>query len=148
MNRTVALYSEHIISVVKYLLAALVIFAGVSTAWMPLTPVSGPLGFIYSTRVGLLLFGAVVFASGALLMVSKIKHSRRGVGRGLMACYCCFLFATIIQIAAFGLSPANWAGNAIFALLTGALWLRWKFKTEYIDPGHFRHDVIEMKYHK
>lgn len=136
---------ENAIGFVKYVIAALTIFGGITAILTPLTPLSGPLGFLYGTRVGLVLFGLLTIACGLALLYGKVRKSRKWTGIGLMACYCCFLFATLIQISAFGFHPAYWAVNGTLAILSGALWLRWKFKTAYINPNHFRKDIAKLK---
>lgn len=141
-------YTESGLSLVKYLVAVLTIGAGLATAVADVETIEGPLGLLYGTRTGLVLFGLVAVVCGFMLLYGKVKRSRQWTGMGLMACYCCFLFATLVQITAFGISPETWVGNAFFALITGALWLRWKFKTSYINPGHFRSDITELNTHK
>lgn len=138
-------YVENALSGVKYAIALLVMLAGASAMFAPLTPISGPLGLLYATRWGLVLFGVVTVASGLALFIGKVIRSKKLTGRGLMACYMCLLFATIIQGLAFMWDPGTWLLNAIFTIITGALWLRWKFKTEYVNPKHFREEVARMR---
>ena len=146
MRRKYAKYGEDAISVVKFILAGLTIMGGINGMLAPLAHAAPmPLHFIYGTRVGLVCFGLVVVACGLTLIYGKVRRSRQWTGRGLMAVYCSFLFATLIQIAAFGFSPEYWLINAVCAVIAGALWLRWKFKTEYINPAHFRDDVINLR---
>jgi hypothetical protein len=144
MKKYIGLYAEHAFSVLKYAIAGLTIVAGVGAMVAPLTPMPAPLGFLYGTRVGLVLFGALTVSCGFSLLYGKATRSRQWTGRGLMACYMCFVFATLIQGLAFAWDPGTWVANAIFALITGALFLRWKFKTSYIDPNHFRKEIEEL----
>ena len=138
------LFIERALGLFKYLLALFMMYAGVATAILPITPVDGSLGFIYSARLSLIIFGVVFFISGFMLFYGKVTKSRIWTGRGLASIYGCFLFAAILNAVALG-GIANWLGNAIVALITGALWLRWKMKTTYIDPKHFREDVVKLK---
>lgn len=128
---------ENLLGGFKYLLAVFMMFAGVVTMFAHITPVEAPLGFLYSTRISLVIFGIIFFVSGATLLIGKIRKSRKWTGRGLLYIYYCFLFASIINgISSYG-AVAEWLPNAILALITGALWLRWKLKTEYVNPKHF-----------
>ena len=112
--------------------------SGIQTIFTPLTPMSGPLGYVYSTRLTLVIFGIIILTSGLTLIIAKIRHNKRWTGRALMAIYLCYLFATLLQGFAFNWAWDYWGVNMIMTLITGALWLRWKFKTEYINPKHFR----------
>ena len=103
----------------------------------PLTPMSGVLGYIYSERITLVVLGLIFSSCGAMLFYGKMRHSRKWTGRGLMCIYLCFVFAALIQGIAYGWHPPYWVSNMIMALITGALWLRWRIKTAYIDPRHF-----------
>lgn len=136
---------ETAISIFKYLLALFMMLAGVLTAIGPLTPMDGALGLIYSTRISLVTFGIIFFLSGAALLYGKIKRCRKWTGWGLMAIYCCFTFATLLNFIAFGVAPSEWLGNAIGMVVVGALWLRWRFKTEYINPNHFAKDIYKLQ---
>jgi hypothetical protein len=48
------------------------------------------------------------------------------------------LFATILNILAYGFVFEMALGNLIGVAVTGALWLRWKFKTEYVTRDYFK----------
>lgn len=110
-----------------------------------LLPVEGALGFIYGYRPTLIIFGIIIILSALTLLYGKIRRSKRWTGRGLMAVYLCYVFGAVLNFAAFG-DPFTWVGNAIVALITGALWLRWKFQTEYVDPEHFRDAIKSGNY--
>ena len=138
------LFVERIIGAFKYLLAGVMMLSGVQTMFVPTIQVDGLLGIIYGSRISLVIFGLIVFASGAILLYGKITKSKRWTGVGLMSVYCCLLFATIIQLVAFS-TPDSWVANGIMALITGALWLRWRFKTAYINPNHFRPEIRRIK---
>lgn len=129
----------------KYALAVFMMYAGVATCIAPLTPASGSLGFLYSTRISLVIFGIIFFISGFMLFYGKVTKSRYWTGKGLLAIYLCFVFATVLNFIATTGTAGFWMPNAIAAIITGALWLRWKFKTEYINPHHFREDIRKLK---
>lgn len=111
----------------------------------PLTPMTGPLGILYSTRAGLVVFGIIVVGSGLTLLLGKLLRKKKLTGRGLMAVYLCFLFATLFQGIAFDWMPDAWVSNAIATIITAALWVWWKFKTEYIDIEKFKKEVADMQ---
>lgn len=138
-------YSEGAISVFKYILGGFMVIAGLQTMFAPITIVGDALGAFFLNRLLLVLFGLIFASCGVTLLYGKIRRSRRWTGRGLMGIYLCFVFGTIINIATNGFLPATWVGNFVLSLITGALWLRWKFKTEYINPLHFVDEVVELK---
>lgn len=110
-----------------------------------LTPMDGALGFLYETRASLVFFGILFACSGLMLLYGKWRRSRKWTGRGLMFIYCEFLFATIINGIAYNWVPGYWVGNAVATAIVAALWLRWKFKTEYVNPRHFRDDMHHFR---
>lgn len=133
MNKNYKKYLENFLSVVKYLLAGLMILAGIMTAFGPLTPMDGALGFLYSTRASLVMFGIVFFLCGATLLYGKIKRNKKLVGIGLMSIYMCFLFAGLLN----AIAGAPWIPNLAFSIVVGALYLRWKYTRSYVNPNHF-----------
>lgn len=121
----------------KYLLAVFMIVTGIATMFSPVTPMDGALGIVYGSRLSLVAFGTLFSFSGGSLLYGKIKRSRKWTGLGLMLIYLCFMFATFLNGVALGWEVSAWFPNLIGSLITGALYLRWRFKTAYVDPNHF-----------
>ena len=90
------------------------------------------LGFIYESRNALVLLGMFFFASGLTLFIGKIAKIRRIQGYGLFMIYSCFLFACLINWLGYGFDRA-WF-NMTGALITGALYLRWKYHIYIYEP--------------
>lgn len=133
---------EHTLSGFKYLIAISMLFSGVITAFGPTTAVAGSLGIIYSSRVSLVILGIIFFLSGCALLYGKIRKSKRWTGYGLMAIYCCFIFAALMNGVAFGFQNYGvWVWNAGIGFIMGMLYLRWKFKVSYLNPRHFQRDI-------
>lgn len=89
-------------------------------------------GFIYNSRTALVAIGIIFFISGFTLFVGKLTKQSRTIGHGLFMVYSCFLFATLLSWVAFGFTDA--VGNLIGTLITGGLYLRWKYHIFYYDP--------------
>ena len=141
-KRSLALWGEYGLSVLKYLLALFMMFAGVMVAIAPVEPSGAPLGWLYESRVALVIYGVTFFSAGFALFWGKIRRSRKWVGRGLLWIYMSFVYAAILNMMAWGVGDfAAWGGNAIVAVVVGMLYLRWRFQTEYIDPNHFKNDL-------
>jgi hypothetical protein len=133
---------ERVLGAFKYIIAIFMMVAGVLTPLQDLTPVDGPLGFIYSSRLALSAFGLAFFLSGASLFYGKIAKSKKWTGNGLFAIFTCFLFSGLLETTARHVPSI---GNFTSAFIVGALYLRWRFKTVYIDPNHFVDDVDTMR---
>lgn len=138
-----AILSEKALGAFKYLLSGYMMLAGIVTSLGPPVDVSGPLTFLYTSRISLLLFGLIFFLSGLALLYGKIRKSRRWTGHGLFAIYMCFTFFAALNYVAIG-ELTSWIGNLIAAVVVGSLWLRWRFKTQYINPNHFIRDIEEL----
>lgn len=135
MSIRIALWWERALGAFKYLVAVFMMFAGVLTATGPLHPRGdGSLGFIYASRIALAAFGIWFFVSGAVLFYGKIRKRRLATGWGLLLIFNCFFFSGILNTSAAGFFDY---GNFIAAGIMGALYLRWRFKTAYVNPRHF-----------
>lgn len=146
MKRTYEAWAERAIGGFKYLIAGYLMLSGAFTAFGPGDPSVSAMHGLYTNHISLFILGSLIFLSGFTLLVGKLMKSRKWTGRGLFAVYLCYLFATILNFIAYSGDPALWLGNAIGFIVVGALWLRWKFKTEYVNPRHFRDDVNETRY--
>jgi hypothetical protein len=110
------------------------------------TPPSG-LGPV-AKLIGIL--GAQIFYSGLygtealVLAYSKLFRKKELRKKALMAIYLTALFTGILTFI-LGAPFSGFIDNAILILITGACWLWWKFKTEYIHPALYRSDVVEHR---
>jgi cytochrome c biogenesis protein CcdA len=142
---TLQRWGERFLGGFKYVVAGYMMLAGIATVFAPADQtVSGIAQVVYSTHIGLIVAGIIIFISGTVLLVGKIKRNKTLTGRGLLYCYLCFLFAAILNAAAYG-DPTTWIGNLVMAIILGVLYLRWKFKTQYVNPRHFINDTMSMR---
>lgn len=118
------------LSAFKYVLGAFMMYAGIVTMFIETDPLEP--GFVYESRLVLASIGTFFFISGLTLFVGKLTKMRRVTGHGLFMVYICFLFATILSWVSFGFVDAT--GNMIGMLISGALYLRWKYHIYYYDP--------------
>ena len=129
---------ERAVGVFKYIVAGYMMLAGALTTFAPPdSTVDGSMHVIYGVQFSISVIGIIIFASGLTLMVGKMRKNRKLTGRGLFSTYLCFFFATLLNAAAYG-DPTTWVSNLVMAVIMGLLWLRWKFKTEYVNPKHFK----------
>jgi len=142
MNRSWYFRGEKALGVFKYAVAIFMMVAGVLTPLQDTEPVGGALGFLYASKISLGLFGLVFFTSGAVLFYGKMMKNKRFVGLGLMLVFICFLFSGLIETIARHVPSI---GNFTSAGIMGLLYLRWRLKTAYIDPNHFKAEIDEIK---
>lgn len=134
-------WGERILGAFKYLVAVYMMVAGVITPFIAAVD-TRHFGWVYSSKWSLICLGLIIFLSGLWLFLGKIRKRRKQTGQGLMAVFCCFLFAGMLNSVAFG---ALDSGNFIAALVMGLLYLRWRFKTAYINPDHFLDDAQGLR---
>jgi hypothetical protein len=132
---------ERALGVFKYMVAIFMMVAGVLTPLQQPEHVGGTLGWLYESRLSLSLFGLIFFLSGATLFYGKMRRSKKWTGVGLFSIFACFMFAACLDTAARH-TPS--IGNFVCAFIMAALYLRWRFKTAYIDPNHFVDDVDNL----
>jgi hypothetical protein len=134
---------ERAISVFKYLVAVYMMVAGLLTPWFAGVEGVKHLTWIYQSEWSLVTIGIIIFLCGLWLFLGKVRKSRVQTGQGLMAVFCCFLFAGVLNsVALVMFDPGNFIAAGIMALL----YLRWRFKTAYIDPNHFRDEAERIHY--
>lgn len=145
MKNSWGLWRERLIGAFKYLMGVSMMVSGVQTAFF-LEPVqASALGWLYESRLAMVCFGVLFFVCGATLFLGKILRKRKWVGRGLMSIFCCYTFATVLQFIVYAGDPSQWVINAVLAVVMGLLYLRWRFKTAYINPDHFIDDAQGLR---
>lgn len=131
-------WGERILGAFKYILAVGMMVSGV------LTPFNGAVdpggSWIYSSVVALTIYGIIFFLAGLWLFVGKIRKSRHQTGQGLMAIFCCFIFAISMNASVVGWEALA-GSNMVVCVIVGLLYLRWRFKTAYMNPDHFIDDA-------
>lgn len=122
-----------ILRVFQFILAAFMMYAGIATAlFVPTGNHHDKFGWIYDSRISLVILGVIFFCSGATLFVGKFFKKKHIVGYGLMAIYLCFLFAGLLDWVALGFGAA--LTNLVASCIVGFLYLRWKHNFLYDPP--------------
>lgn len=127
-----------LIQVLEWLIAIYMLLGGVSTAFSPTRPFDGALGAVFASRTSLVIIGVIIFLSGLLLLTGKIFSKKKLHGYGLLAIYLVNVFILFLEIIVFQMEVIRWVESVLLAALCAILWLRWKFKTEYIDMKEIR----------
>lgn len=132
-------------SVLEYILAALWIRGGVNILFFGVEPVTLP-GFL-TYLVGaeaIVVYGCLFLLTGLSLLYAKWWKKKTLHKYVLMVMYLTCIYVLVLAVLINGLSSGLLL--TIFAGVTSAaLWIRWKFKTEYIDPGEFDKELEELR---
>lgn len=145
IRRILGRYLEAFLSLIKYLISFVMIVEGVETILLPPVNTHDSLGWLYASKTTLVILGTVFLMAGIVLFAGKFMRSRKWTGHGILAAYLCFLFASIIQFSAYPASVMEWLPNVIMTIVMGALWLRWKYQTTYINPKHFQQRTFHLR---
>lgn len=130
--------SDRTFDVIEYFLAFVWALAAVSAILTDPFAGQGPIAAVVGNQAAL-YFWATLFASIAVTLVfAKIKKKKRLHKYVLLASYLLATFTFILELLLFGGLTIEAVDSIVFMVVSGALWLRWKFKTEYIDPAAFR----------
>lgn len=134
------------LSILKYLIGIFMFVIGLATMFAPITHSVSMLGLLFAYRATWVVCGVTFAASGAWLLYGKLTKNRIATGHGLMAIYLCLVFATVVNGFLTHWLLASWLGNAIFAVVVGLLYLRWKFRVAYIDSNKFATDIDGLRH--
>lgn len=136
---------EILYSVLEYVLAAMFIRGGVRILFFGTEPVALP--GILSYLVGeaaIFVYGAMFLTTGVALLYAKWFKKKRLHKFILMFMYLTCIYVLVLAILINGL---GW--NLLLTVGVGvtaaALWIRWKFKTEYISPDEFDKTLEELR---
>lgn len=120
---------------IEYALSAMFLYAGVNTAFVHAVSTS----VFYAILVGqaaIYVYAFIFFALGVTLIYSKIKKNKKLHGLSLLIMYLTCLYVALLSFGISGVS-ASVIPSIVTGLVSAALWLRWKSRTEYINPKEF-----------
>lgn len=121
-------------SVVEYLVALPFLLGA---AQLPFTDPLGTQGFLvfFGGRIALLLY-ALWFAFIALgLIYAKVRKKPRAHKNFLLAIYLTTIYTSILTWYVAGFLAI--IDDMVIGVLAAVCWLRWKFKTEYVDVAEY-----------
>lgn len=130
--------------VVEYILAALFIRGGALIFFLAVAPLEVPAILTYLVgEVAIKVYGLAFFATGVLLLIAK-WFKQKALHKWIlftMWLTCVYVFA--LSSALTGFNWDQWL-TVVCALASSAAWLRWKLKTEYIDPKEFNEELATL----
>lgn len=91
---------------------------------------AGALAQTIAQPIGIFIFGFLMFASGALIVVGLIRDNKRFRAYGLFANFCCRSYALFGTWLTIGFLPLTWLASLAVLLITiiAYLAIRWEQK--------------------
>jgi len=103
----------------------------------------GFFGFLFSSPVVSVIY-AVWFALMALtLLYAKWRRKKKIHKFALMSMYLTTLYT--LGLTVFALGFVNIVDDIVIGLIAAFCWMRWKFKTEYINPAEFHEETWPLR---
>lgn len=88
----------------------------------------------------IVVYGAMFLITGILLVYAKLAKAKRLHKFILLFMFLTCVYVIALSIVINGLAPRLLISLTV-ALVSGAMWLRWKFRTEYIDTHTFKEET-------
>lgn len=138
-------YVDILCSVLEYVLAFMFIRGGLNILFGEVEPITLPGILTYLVGdAAIFVYGALFLTTGLLLLYGKWLKRRRVHRASLMIMYLTCIYVLVLAIMINGLAPGLLVTVAV-GVVAAALWMRWKFKTEYLDHEQFQASVSEMR---
>lgn len=136
--------SNAVCHVGEWLLVVLFFVAALIEVTTPNPITNGVLGFLLSEPIILVIY-ATWFALMAFgLAYSKIRKKKRLHKYSLMAMYLTTIYTFVLALAG-GAGMESLLDDVIIGIIAAACWMRWKLRTEYINPRKFYDVVWELR---
>lgn len=128
----------------EYVLAALFIRGGINVI-LNAEPLVLPGIFTYLVGpVAILVYGALFLLTGLLMLYAKIGKRKRLHKHVLMTMYLTCIYVFILAVLLNGFTTGLLMTIAV-GFVSAYLWLRWKIRTEYLDPAYFHKMTAELR---
>lgn len=132
-------------SIIEYLVSLLFIYGGLSLIGMPPLEGEGVLVLIFGGQVALYIYMGLFTLLGAGLIYAKVRKKKRLHKNMLLGMYLTTIYTATLTIALFGFDLLSILDDIIVGVLTAIFWIRWKFRTEYIDPNAFYKEIEDLR---
>lgn len=137
-------FKDYLAHFLEWALVALFALGSIQTIGAP--PLTGE-GFLVvwlGGEAALIVYGVWFGAIAVWLALSKIFRWKQAHKNALAAIYLTTIYTFSLAWAIFGL---DWSliDDVVVGVVAAALWLRWKLKTEYIDPNQFEDELAELR---
>lgn len=137
-------YKELFYSLLEYILAGMFIQGGVKVFFFS-EPLVLPGIFHYLVgSFAIDLYGITFFLIGCSLLAGKWLKKKSLHKFSLLTMYLVCVYVLVLAIMLHGLGW-NLLTTVLVGVTAAGLWMRWKFKTEYISTENFR-SAVDMRY--
>lgn len=131
-------------SLVEYVLAAMFIRGGIRILFLGVEPIQLPGLLTYLVgEFAIFAYGCMFLFTGLLLLYGKWFKKKRCHKTALLTMYLTCIYVLVLAILINGLSSGLLVTVAV-GVASAALWMRWKFKTEYIDGKEFKKEIEQL----
>lgn len=135
---------EIVYSLVEYVLAALFIRGGINVLFFDVEPATLPGYLTYLVgEAAIFIYGAMFLVTGLLLLYAKWFRKKRCHKFALLVMYLTCIYVFVLSVMINGLSTGIIL-TVVVGIASAALWVRWKFKTEYIDINAFKKEIRQL----
>jgi hypothetical protein len=136
---------EILYSVLEYALAAMFIRGGIRILFFDVEPVALPGILAYLVgEAAIFVYGAMFLLTGLLLIFAKLAKKKTLHKTILMVMYLTCIYVFALSVAINGIVIGQLL-TVVIGVVAAALWIRWKFKTEYISPTEFDKTLEELR---
>lgn len=130
---------DRVYSILEYVLAALFIRGGVMIFLFFEPPEAPSILTLLVGEAAIYGYGIFFAMTGLALLYAKLCKNKKVHKWALFAMFiiCCYVFGLSVAIAGLSMDLAT---TVIVGIASAVLYLRWKMRTEYVDPAEFAID--------
>lgn len=128
---------DRIFSIVEYLLSALWIYGGFNTLFADPLNTPSPIYDLLAGQEAIYFYGAFFLLNGLALLFAKVFKRKKIHLIALAGMYLTCIYVLILAYLIGVLSTGSLL-TVVSGVAAAVCWMRWKFKTEYLNPEDFR----------
>lgn len=132
-------------SIFEYLISLLFIYGGLSLIGQPALEGEGVIVLVFGGQIALYIYMVWFILLGVGLIFAKIAKKKKLHKNMLLSMYLTTIYTATLATAIFGFSLLNILDDIVIGVLTAIFWIRWKFRTEYIDPNVFYREIEDLR---
>lgn len=136
---------DKVYSFFEYLLVIIFILGAVSLIGAPPLAAEGIVKLMLGGKIAIYFYITWFAILSILLFTAKVFNRKVMHKNTLMLMYLTTIYTAIIATYISGFSLIGIVDDIIIGLVAGVCWLRWKFRTEYIDPTDFHRDIQKIR---
>lgn len=132
-------------SFTEYVIAALFIYGGLSLIGHPPIEAEGVLWILLGGTGALYVYMVWFLFLGSALLYAKLRQRKKLHKNILLCIYLTTIYTATLAVAFFGFHITHILDDLVVGLLSALFWIRWKFRTEYIDPVEFQKTIEKYR---